>query len=83
MSLAYKIVMGSLAVGGWTGLGYFLWSFMAPKQDELYELRRKEIKANPARMAELRSQNEMVLNVLKEASETKVNIASKPQWNSR
>ncbi|XP_056416046.1 ubiquinol-cytochrome-c reductase complex assembly factor 3-like [Hyla sarda] len=83
MSALYKIVAGSLAVAGWTGLGCLLWSFMAPKQDQLIEMRMKETRENPARMAELRSQNEMVLKVLKESAETKVNIASKPKWNAR
>ncbi|XP_077153639.1 ubiquinol-cytochrome-c reductase complex assembly factor 3 [Ranitomeya variabilis] len=83
MSAAYKLVVGSLALAGWTGLGLFLWSVMAPKEDELLEMRRKATKENPAMMAELRSQNEMVLKVLKDAAETKVNVASKPHWNTK
>ncbi|XP_073519850.1 ubiquinol-cytochrome-c reductase complex assembly factor 3 [Phyllobates terribilis] len=83
MSVAYKLVVGSLAIAGCTGFGCLLWSFMAPKQEELLEMRRKATKENPAMMAELRRQNEMVLKVLKEAAETNVNVASKPQWNSR
>ncbi|XP_073419587.1 ubiquinol-cytochrome-c reductase complex assembly factor 3 [Dendrobates tinctorius] len=83
MSAAYKLLVGSLALAGWTGLGVFLWSVMAPKQEELLEMRRKATKENPAMMADLRSQNEMVLKVLKDAAETKVNIASKPNWNSK
>ncbi|XP_075190532.1 ubiquinol-cytochrome-c reductase complex assembly factor 3-like [Anomaloglossus baeobatrachus] len=83
MSFVYKLAVGSLAVAGWTGLGCLLWSFMAPKQNELLEMRKKAMKENPAMMADLRSQNEMVLKVLKDAAETKVNVASKPHWNSR
>ncbi|XP_075706310.1 ubiquinol-cytochrome-c reductase complex assembly factor 3 [Rhinoderma darwinii] len=83
MSAAYKIVVGSLAIAGWTGLGCLLWAFIAPKQDRLLEMRMKEMTENPERMAEIRSQNEMMLKVLKDAAETKVNITNKPQWNSR
>ncbi|XP_069829015.1 ubiquinol-cytochrome-c reductase complex assembly factor 3-like [Dendropsophus ebraccatus] len=148
MSTLYRVVVGSMAVAGWTGLGCLLWSLMAPSQEQLLEMRRgalpwalrhtlytegahnykyplptrvlhkghvssctgvvmateegsirtplqtlhqtlscmaamKEMKENPARMAELQSQNEMVLKVLKEAAETNVNVASKPKWNAR
>ncbi|KAG8585795.1 hypothetical protein GDO81_005154 [Engystomops pustulosus] len=83
MSAAYRIAIGSLAIAGWTGLGCLLWAFMAPTQDRLLEMRAKELKENPARMAELRSQNERVLKVLKDAAQTKVNITHNPQWNSR
>ncbi|XP_040278310.1 ubiquinol-cytochrome-c reductase complex assembly factor 3-like [Bufo bufo] len=83
MSAAYRIVVGSLAIAGWTGLGCLLWAYIAPKQDQLLDMRTKEIRENPVRMAELRSQNEMVLKVLKEAAETHVNITSNPRWNSR
>ncbi|XP_075118957.1 ubiquinol-cytochrome-c reductase complex assembly factor 3 [Leptodactylus fuscus] len=83
MSTAYRILVGSLAVAGCTGLGCLLWSFIAPNQDQLAEMRRKEIKENPAMMEELRSQNEMVFKVLKDAANTNVNITHKSQWSSR
>ncbi|XP_066445103.1 ubiquinol-cytochrome-c reductase complex assembly factor 3-like [Eleutherodactylus coqui] len=83
MSTAYRLVVGSLWLAGCTGLGCLLWSFMAPKQEQLLEMRMKEMKVNPAMMAELRAQNEIVLQALKEAAETNVNITNKPQWRSR
>ncbi|KAM9319967.1 ubiquinol-cytochrome-c reductase complex assembly factor 3 [Gastrophryne carolinensis] len=83
MSTARRIVLATMAVAGWTGLGCLLWALVAPSQDRLLEMRKNEAKEHPARMAEMRQQNELILKVLKEAAETTENVASKPTWNSR
>ncbi|XP_018429364.1 PREDICTED: ubiquinol-cytochrome-c reductase complex assembly factor 3-like [Nanorana parkeri] len=75
--------MSSLAVLSWTGLGCLLWAFMAQPQERLLEMRRQEERLHPAKMAEMRQQNELILKALKDAAETTENVARKSPWSSR
>ncbi|XP_077339505.1 ubiquinol-cytochrome-c reductase complex assembly factor 3 [Lithobates pipiens] len=84
MSTVRRIAMASLLITGWTGLGCVLWAFIAPGEEEILEMRRQETKLHPAKMAEIRQQNELIMKALKAAAETNENVAArKSPWSSR
>ncbi|KAG7221347.1 hypothetical protein INR49_017313 [Caranx melampygus] len=70
-----KTVLSSVGVLVVTGVGFGMWSIIAPGEERRKELLKNLPEANPVRMEETRRRNALVMQVLKEAAETNDNIA--------
>ncbi|XP_030000490.1 ubiquinol-cytochrome-c reductase complex assembly factor 3 [Sphaeramia orbicularis] len=57
------------------GVGYGMWAVISPGEDRRKDLLKGLPESQPARMEEARKRNALVMQVLKEASETSENIA--------
>lgn len=70
-----RTVLGSTALVGVIGIGYGMWSIIAPGDERKRELLKNLPEANPVRMEETRRKNALMMQVLKDASETTDNVA--------
>lgn len=70
-----RTVLGSSALVGVIGIGYGMWSIIAPGDERKRELVKNLPEANPVRMEETRRKNALMMQVLKDASETTDNVA--------
>ncbi|KAF6737492.1 Ubiquinol-cytochrome-c reductase complex assembly factor 3 [Oryzias melastigma] len=70
-----RTVLSSTALLAAMGLGYGMWSIIAPGEERRKEMLKNLPESNPQRMEETRLRNAMVMQVLKEAAETDQNLA--------
>ncbi|RVE68688.1 hypothetical protein OJAV_G00095440 [Oryzias javanicus] len=70
-----RTVLSSTALLAAMGLGYGMWSIIAPGEERRREMLKNLPESNPQRMEETRLRNAMVMQVLKEAAETDQNLA--------
>ncbi|XP_074526856.1 ubiquinol-cytochrome-c reductase complex assembly factor 3 [Halichoeres trimaculatus] len=70
-----RTILTSSAILATLGLGYGMWSMIAPGEERRRELIKNLPEANPLRMEETRKRNALVMQALKEAAETDENIA--------
>ncbi|XP_019957913.1 ubiquinol-cytochrome-c reductase complex assembly factor 3 [Paralichthys olivaceus] len=70
-----RTVMSSIAMATFVGIGFVMWSVIAPGEDRRKELLKNLPESNPVRMEETRRRNALVMQALKEAAETNDNIA--------
>lgn len=70
-----RTILASSALLATCGLGYGMWSMIAPGEERQRELIKNLPEANPLRMEETRKRNALVMQALKEAAETDYNIA--------
>ncbi|KAG7484771.1 hypothetical protein MATL_G00053520 [Megalops atlanticus] len=63
------------ALAGVICVGYGMWAVISPGEDRKREILKNLPEANPVRMEETRRRNALLMQVLKEAAETKDNIA--------
>ncbi|MEE6471417.1 hypothetical protein FKM82_009268 [Ascaphus truei] len=82
METVGRIVKATLLLGAFTGVGGILWVLVAPGEQRRKEMGMHFPEANPAKMAEVRRRNELVMKVIKEAAETNKNVAHNPRWSS-
>ncbi|KAM4701413.1 ubiquinol-cytochrome-c reductase complex assembly factor 3 [Discoglossus pictus] len=82
MDTVRKVVSATLLLGAFAGVGGILWTLVVPGDERIQEMRRDLPEANPARLAEVRKRNELVLQAIKEAAETNENVARRPPWSS-
>ncbi|XP_051277500.1 ubiquinol-cytochrome-c reductase complex assembly factor 3 [Dicentrarchus labrax] len=69
-----RTLLTSSALIAVMGLGYGMWSIIAPGEDRRREIIRHLPESNPVRMEETRKRNALVMEALKEAAETNENI---------
>lgn len=72
---AMRTILATIAITASLGLGYGMWAIISPGEARRRELIRDLPEADPRRMEESRRRNVLVMQVLKEASETSENIA--------
>uniref|UniRef100_UPI0037E9B1CD ubiquinol-cytochrome-c reductase complex assembly factor 3 n=1 Tax=Semicossyphus pulcher TaxID=241346 RepID=UPI0037E9B1CD len=72
---ALRSILASSALVAFVGLGYGMWSMIAPGEERRRELVKNLPESNPMRMEETRKRNALVMQALKEAAETDDNIA--------
>ncbi|XP_072288837.1 ubiquinol-cytochrome-c reductase complex assembly factor 3 [Eucyclogobius newberryi] len=72
---ALKTVLTSSAIVGVLGVGYGMWSIISPGESRRRDLLRDLPEADAHRMDESRRRTALVMQVLKDASETNENIA--------
>lgn len=70
-----RSILTSSAIVTSLGVGYGMWSIISPGEERRKEMLRDLPENNPVRMEETRKRNAMVMQVLKDAAETKENIA--------
>ncbi|XP_063058895.1 ubiquinol-cytochrome-c reductase complex assembly factor 3 [Engraulis encrasicolus] len=70
-----RTILTSTALVGAVGIGYGMWSIISPSEERKREILKNLPESNPLRMDETRRRNAMMMQVLKEASETTDNIA--------
>ncbi|XP_029959845.1 ubiquinol-cytochrome-c reductase complex assembly factor 3 [Salarias fasciatus] len=70
-----RTILTSTAMVAVLGVGYGTWSIISPGEERRKEMLKNLPEANPVRMEETRKRNAMLMQVLKEAAETKDNIA--------
>ncbi|XP_070760939.1 ubiquinol-cytochrome-c reductase complex assembly factor 3 [Enoplosus armatus] len=70
-----RTILNSTAMVAVLGIGYGMWSIMAPGEERRKELIKNLPESNPVRMEETRKRNALVMQALKEAAETNDNIA--------
>ncbi|XP_040010049.1 ubiquinol-cytochrome-c reductase complex assembly factor 3 [Xiphias gladius] len=70
-----RTILSSTAMVAVLGVGYGMWSVIAPGEDRRKELIKNLPESNPMRMEETRRRNALVMQALKEAAETNDNIA--------
>ncbi|XP_071337877.1 ubiquinol-cytochrome-c reductase complex assembly factor 3 [Trachinotus anak] len=70
-----RTVVSSIAVVTVVGVGYGMWSIIAPGEERRKELLKNLPESNPVRMEETRRRNALVMQALKEAAETDDNLA--------
>ncbi|XP_036381620.1 ubiquinol-cytochrome-c reductase complex assembly factor 3-like [Megalops cyprinoides] len=63
------------ALVGVIGVGYGMWAVISPGEERKREILKNLPEANPVRMEETRRRNALMMQVLKEAAETKDNVA--------
>ncbi|XP_063300813.1 ubiquinol-cytochrome-c reductase complex assembly factor 3-like [Pelobates fuscus] len=80
METVRRIVITTLTLGAFGGVGGVLWLLVAPGEQRRLEMRKNYPEANPATLAEVRKRNELVLQIIKEAAETNENVARKSPW---
>ncbi|CAN9512769.1 unnamed protein product [Ophioblennius macclurei] len=73
--MSLKTILTSTAMVGVIGVGYGMWSIISPGEERRKEMLKNLPEANPVRMEETRKRNAMLMQVLKDAAETKENIA--------
>ncbi|XP_077098702.1 ubiquinol-cytochrome-c reductase complex assembly factor 3 [Siphateles boraxobius] len=72
---AMRTMLVSIGLVGVGGFGYGMWAIISPGEEKKREMLKNLPEANPVRMEESRKRNALMLQVLKEASETNENIA--------
>ncbi|KAM7017808.1 ubiquinol-cytochrome-c reductase complex assembly factor 3 [Tautogolabrus adspersus] len=72
---ALRTIINSSALIACLGLGYGMWTMIAPGEERRKELIKNLPESNPMRMEETRKRNALVMQALKEAAETDDNIA--------
>ncbi|XP_053311589.1 ubiquinol-cytochrome-c reductase complex assembly factor 3-like [Spea bombifrons] len=82
METVRRVIISTLTIGAFGGVGAVLWLLVAPNEQRRLEMRKNFPEANPAVMAEVRKRNELVLQAIKEAAETNDNVSRKPPWGS-
>ncbi|CAH2224224.1 ubiquinol-cytochrome-c reductase complex assembly factor 3 [Pelobates cultripes] len=80
METVRRIVITTLTLGAFGGVGGVLWLLVAPGEQRRLEMSKNYPEANPATLAEVRKRNELVLQVIKEAAETNENVSRKSPW---
>ncbi|XP_022602360.1 ubiquinol-cytochrome-c reductase complex assembly factor 3 [Seriola lalandi dorsalis] len=70
-----RTILSTVGVVVVMGVGFGMWSLIAPGEDRRRELLKNLPESNPVRMEETRRRNALVMQVLKEAAETNDNIA--------
>ncbi|XP_028297060.1 ubiquinol-cytochrome-c reductase complex assembly factor 3-like [Gouania willdenowi] len=70
-----RTILTSSAMVAVLGVGYGMWSVISPGEERRKEMLKNFPESNPLRMEETRQRNAMLLQVLKDAAETKDNIA--------
>ncbi|XP_054630786.1 ubiquinol-cytochrome-c reductase complex assembly factor 3 [Dunckerocampus dactyliophorus] len=70
-----RTVLASSGLVGVLGLGYGMWSIIAPGEERRRAIIKNLPESNPVRMEETRRRNALVMQSLKEAAETNENIA--------
>ncbi|KAL2095264.1 hypothetical protein ACEWY4_009983 [Coilia grayii] len=70
-----RTILMSTALVGAVGIGYGMWAVISPSEERKKEILKNLPEANPLRMDETRRRNALMMQVLKEASETSDNIA--------
>ncbi|KAA0704003.1 Ubiquinol-cytochrome-c reductase complex assembly factor 3 [Triplophysa tibetana] len=70
-----RTILTSLTLVGAVGASYGVWAIIVPGEEKKKELLKNLPESNPARMEESRRRNALMLQVLKDAAETKDNIA--------
>ncbi|XP_070690284.1 ubiquinol-cytochrome-c reductase complex assembly factor 3 isoform X2 [Pempheris klunzingeri] len=70
-----RTVLGSAGLVAALGVGYGWWCLVAPGEDKRRERVKGLPESNPMRMEESRKRNALVMQALKDASETPDNIA--------
>ncbi|XP_041793282.1 ubiquinol-cytochrome-c reductase complex assembly factor 3 [Chelmon rostratus] len=72
---ALRSFLASSAMVAMLGLGYGMWSLIAPGEERQREIIKNLPESNPVRMEETRRRNALVMQALKEAAETNENVA--------
>ncbi|XP_033828909.1 ubiquinol-cytochrome-c reductase complex assembly factor 3 [Periophthalmus magnuspinnatus] len=72
---ALRTMLASASMIGVLAVGYGMWSIISPEESRRRDLLRDLPEADPHRMDESRRRTALVMQVLKEASETNENIA--------
>ncbi|KAK7918579.1 hypothetical protein WMY93_009863 [Mugilogobius chulae] len=72
---ALKTILASSAMVVVVGVGYGMWSIISPAETRKRDMLRDLPENDPHRMDESRRRTALVMQVLKEASETNENIA--------
>ncbi|XP_061624276.1 ubiquinol-cytochrome-c reductase complex assembly factor 3-like isoform X8 [Phyllopteryx taeniolatus] len=70
-----RTAVSATAVLAMLGVGYGMWSLVAPGEQRQREIVKNLPESNPLRMEETRKRNALVMQTLKEAAETNDNIA--------
>ncbi|AWP06617.1 Activated RNA polymerase II transcriptional coactivator p15 isoform 2 [Scophthalmus maximus] len=70
-----RSILSSGAVVAMVGVGFGMWTVIAPGEDRRKELLKNLPESNPMRMEETRRRNALVMQALKDAAETDDNIA--------
>ncbi|XP_061674488.1 ubiquinol-cytochrome-c reductase complex assembly factor 3-like isoform X15 [Syngnathoides biaculeatus] len=70
-----RTIVSSTALVAVLGIGYGMWSLIAPGEERRREIIQNLPESNPMRMEETRKRNALLMQTLKEAAETNDNIA--------
>ncbi|XP_056593026.1 ubiquinol-cytochrome-c reductase complex assembly factor 3 [Triplophysa dalaica] len=70
-----RTILTSLTLVGAVGASYGMWAIIVPGEEKKRELLKNLPESNPARMEESRRRNALTLQALKDAAETKENLA--------
>ncbi|KAJ8384597.1 hypothetical protein AAFF_G00200340 [Aldrovandia affinis] len=70
-----RTMLATWGLLGTAGIGYGMWVAFSPGEGRKQEILKNLPEANPVRMEESRKRNMLIMQVLKEAAETKDNIA--------
>nr|XP_057926982.1 ubiquinol-cytochrome-c reductase complex assembly factor 3 [Doryrhamphus excisus] len=70
-----RTILTSTALVAVAGLGYGMWSIIAPGEERRKAIIKNLPESNPVRMEETRKRNALLMETLKEAAETNENIA--------
>uniref|UniRef100_A0AAY4CLF3 Ubiquinol-cytochrome-c reductase complex assembly factor 3 n=2 Tax=Denticeps clupeoides TaxID=299321 RepID=A0AAY4CLF3_9TELE len=75
MGAAGRIVLAYAGFAAVVGVGWALWVIVRPGEERTREILKELPEANPLRLDETRRRNALMMQVLKDAAETKENIA--------
>ncbi|KAM8977525.1 ubiquinol-cytochrome-c reductase complex assembly factor 3 [Pelodytes ibericus] len=78
MEIVRRVAISALAIAACTGVGGILFAVVTSGEQTNAVSHRVISKTNPAVLAEVRENNKLAFQVLKQAAETNENIASKP-----
>ncbi|XP_026199827.1 ubiquinol-cytochrome-c reductase complex assembly factor 3 [Anabas testudineus] len=70
-----RTVVSSTAIVAVLAFGFGSWFVMTPREEERKVLVKNMPESNPAKMEEMRKRNALMMQVLKEAAQSKDNIA--------